>query len=55
MIANSILTIFDTSVGGIAVKVLKKYFFKTYKKKQKKYLYWGPITKVEYINFSKRK
>lgn len=53
-IINGILTIFDTSVGGIAVSVLKR-FFKTYKKKEKKYIYWGPKVKIEYMNFSKRK
>jgi len=46
--------VFDSSIGGIGVKVLKRYF-KTFKKKGKKYIYWGPKVKIEYINFSKRK
>ena len=51
---QGIPTVFDSSIGGIGVKVLKRYF-KTYKKKAKKYIYWGPKVKIEYINFSKRK
>lgn len=54
LIINGMLTIIDTSVGQIAVSVLKR-FFKTYNKKAKKYIFWGKKVKVEYINFSKRK
>lgn len=47
---NSVLALFDISVGGIVVDILKK-FLKTHKKKGKKYYFFGKKKKYEYIKF----
>ncbi|QPQ35658.1 DNRLRE domain-containing protein [Lysinibacillus sp. JNUCC-52] len=55
VIVNGLMTVFSTSVGGIAVWVVKRYFFQSYYKKAKRYGSWGPLVKYEYIDFGKRK
>ncbi|MFJ7662275.1 hypothetical protein ACIQXW_07725 [Lysinibacillus sp. NPDC097162] len=54
VIVNELMTVFSTSIGGIAVWVVKCYFFQYYKK-AKRYGSWGPLVKYEYIDFGKRK
>ncbi len=55
VIVNGLMTVFSTSVSGIAVWVVKRYFFQSYYKKAKRYGSWGPLVKYEYIDFCKRK
>ncbi|WP_141903890.1 DNRLRE domain-containing protein [Lysinibacillus sp. Y5S-8] len=55
VIFNTFLGAFNSSVGAIAAWALKKYFFKSYTKKEKLFYWWGPIMSFEYIDFGKRK
>ncbi|HEY4544525.1 MAG TPA: hypothetical protein VIG40_07760 [Tissierellaceae bacterium] len=53
-LVNSIINIAGSSIGGVAVWVLSRYF-KTVTKYAKKYVYWGSKVKVEYLDFGKRR
>ncbi|WP_445329614.1 RHS repeat domain-containing protein [Viridibacillus sp. FSL R5-0888] len=56
-IAATITTFILNMMGGvgfIAVYVLTRYF-SVVTKKAKQFVYWGPIIKVDYINFGKRR
>ncbi|WP_158582384.1 RHS repeat-associated core domain-containing protein [Rummeliibacillus sp. POC4] len=54
-IVNGIINVLGSSIGGVAVWILTRYFFTTVTKYAKKYVYWGPKVKITYINFGKRK
>lgn len=50
MVNQIVKTIFDISIGGIIIFALKR-IFKTEKRKEKKYRYFGPVENIEYIIF----